>query len=441
MTFSALSEPGSIDLEVSPAGPATVTAPGLAMPPVIGRLAGLPARVLEPLQSPASAALLLAGEEVERALREARSAMVDAIAGALPGFCPADRRLLLAVKRSCFNGQELSRYGKRAEWPALLQVSPGLAERIVTLEEQLQAQDRALGVLYARELTRERRHVLDLLEDRRFLRGVAMGAPDLVRKARSQAPSLVASGFAKPPAKWEESLLRFATRAAAKLSANSTLTSCAPGSIRPSAAAPGLHFDRVPQREISLVRLKRPQLEQLQALLMCHPAVRRRGLVAWNDSVEELEPGRFRFVRDGRWKLAPDAEELLYAEPARVKVSPSNPLLGAARETLREGALRYDDLLARLETGPPSAGGASAARAGLEQLLELGLLLLLPPGPSTSPGSSGGSAASCVRSPRRSSASAKSRRPSRSWSQERRASPPLLAPRSRCSRWPSRTRG
>ncbi len=312
--------------------------------------------------------------------------MVDAITETLSSFGPTDRRLLLAVKRSCFNGRDINRYSKKAEWPALLRISASLAERIVTLEEQLRAQDRALDVIYARELTRERRHVLDLIEDCRFLRGVAIGTPDLVRKVRSQAPSLIASDFGKPPAKWEESLLRFVTRAAAKLSANSTLTSYAPGSIRRSAVARGLHFDCAPQREVSLVRLKRPQLEQFQALLMCHPAMRRRALVAWNDSVEELEPRRFRFVRDGYWKLEPDAEELLYVGRARVKVTFSNPLLGAARETLQEGALRYDDLLARLETGlPPSTGGASDARANLEQLLQLGLLLLLPPWPLHEP--------------------------------------------------------
>ncbi len=367
--FPALSEPGPIEPGTAPVAP-----PGLAVPPVIGRFTGLPARVLDPLGSPVAAAQLQALEAVERELAEARSAMVDAIAEALTGFGPADRRLLLAVKRSCFNGEDIHRYSRKTEWSALLQVSASLAERIVTLEERLHTQDRELDAVYARELARERRHVLDLLEDRRFLRGVAMGTPGLVQKARSQAPALVASGFAKPPAKWEESLLRFVTRAAAKLSANSTLTFSAPGSIRRSAVARGLHFHRAPQREVSLVRLKRPELEQFQALLMRHPAVRRRALVAWNDSVEEIEPGRFRFVRDGHWKLEPDAEEPRYVEPARIKVTLSNPLPGTARETLREGALRYDDLLARLDT-----------RAGLEELLDLGLLLLLPPWPLHEP--------------------------------------------------------
>ncbi|HBL29334.1 MAG TPA: hypothetical protein DD490_21085 [Acidobacteria bacterium] len=313
--------------------------------------------------------------------------MVAAIAETLTSFSATDRRFLLLVKRSCFNGQDIGRLSGKAEWSALLQVSASLADRILTLEAKLHAQDRGLEVIYASELTRERRHVLEHLEDRKFLRGVAMRTPDLVQKARRQAPSLIALDFAKPPAKWEDSLLRFITRAAAKLSANSTLTSSVAGSIRRSAVARGLYFGHAPQREVSLVRLKRPQLEQFQALLMCHPAVRRRSLVAWNDSTEESEPGRFRFVRDGHWTLEPDEAELKYIEPARLKVTPSNQmLLRAARAALLEDALRYDDLLARLATGlQPSTGGASDIRAGLEEFLKLGLLLLLPPWPHHEP--------------------------------------------------------
>ncbi len=312
--------------------------------------------------------------------------MVDAITETLPSFDSTDRRLLLAVMRSCFNGRDISRYSKKAEWSALLQVSASMAEQIVNLEEQLHAQDRELDVIYARELTRERRHILKVIEDRRFLRGVAIGTPGLVRKIRSQAPSLVAADFAKPPAKWEDSLLRFVTRAAAKLSANSTLTSYVTGSIRRSAIARGLHFDRAPQREISLVQLKLPQVEQFQALLVRHPAVRGRALVAWNDSVEELEPGRFRFVRDGHWKLEPDAEELQYVESARVKVTPSNPLLGTACETLRGGPLRYDDLLAQLETGlPPSTGARATLGSASKSSSSSGCCSFFPPWPFHEP--------------------------------------------------------
>ena len=386
MYFSALSESGLIEADVSQVDTPPANPLGLAVPPLIGRLAGLPAYVLNPLKSPGAAALVQAGVEVERELTGARKAIIDAITETLPRFKPNERRLLLAVKRRCFNGGDINRYSKESAWSALLQVSAPLAERVVTLERQLYAQGRELDVLYACELTRERRHVLDLIEDQRFLRGMALGTPDLVRKIRSQAPSLAAAEFVKPPAKWEESLLRFITRAAAKLSANSTLTTYATGSVRRSSTARGLCFDPAPQTEISLVRLKRLQLEHLQALLIRHPAVRRRALVAWNDSVEEFEEGRFRFVRDAHWKLGPEAEEPQYVQSVRIKVTPSNPLLDAAREALRDGVLRYDHLLARLGTGLPSAaGGANDAQAALEDLLELGLLLLLPPWPLHEP--------------------------------------------------------
>jgi hypothetical protein len=297
--------------------------------------------------------------------------MVDAISGALPGFDAPVRRFLLNVKRSCFNGREIGAYRGRAGWAALHLVSPGLAERIAALEEQLRENDCAFAALYESELDRERRHLLGLVRDRRFLRGVALGRPGLVEKIRSQAPSFAGPGPLKRPAKWELSLLRFVTRAATKLSANSTLTAYALGSVE--AGPPGFGFAGRPQREVSLVRLDRPQLEQLQMLVARHPAAREHYLAAWNDSVEEVEPGRYGFVRDSRWSLEPGASEFELTKPARVKVHLSEALVGAVRDALRDGAVRYDALL------------ALAAREELDRLIDLGLLFLLPPWPAWEP--------------------------------------------------------
>jgi len=297
--------------------------------------------------------------------------MVDAIGGALPGFDAPVRRFLLNVKRSCFNGREIGAYRGRAEWAALQRVSPGLAERIAVLEEQLRENDHAFAALYESELDRERRHLLGLVRDRRFLRGVALGRPGLVEKVRSQAPSFAGPGPLRRPAKWELSLLRFVTRAATKLSANSTLTAYALGSVE--AGPRGFGFAGTPQREVSLVRLDRPQLEQIQLLVARHPAARERYLAAWNDSVEEVEPGRYGFVRDSRWSLEPGASEFELTKPARVKVHLPEALVGAVRDALRDGAVRYDALL------------ALAAREELDRLIDLGLLFLLPPWPAWEP--------------------------------------------------------
>jgi hypothetical protein len=168
--------------------------------------------------------LLQTRRPLEEKLGEARLLLVEAIGNALPGFDAATRRFMLMVKRSCFNEREIAIYRKKAEWTALLQVSPHLPEHIVALEEQLLEHDRALTTVYGHELARERRHVANLVQDRRFLRGVALGRPGLVEKARSRVSLFAASEPLKRPEKWELSLLRFVTRVAAKLSANSTLT-------------------------------------------------------------------------------------------------------------------------------------------------------------------------------------------------------------------------
>jgi hypothetical protein len=364
-----------------------VSPAGMSAPPVIVRLTGLPAQALGPLTSFPCIALLQAREPLAEELGKARRSMAEAIGDALPGFDAPTRRFLLAVKRSCFNGREIETYRRKAEWAELLRISPNLAERIVALEEELLENDRAFTALHESEFTRERRHILDLLEDRRFLRGMALGRPGLILKIRARLPPLAASGSLKGPTKWEQSLLRFVTRAAAKLSANSTLTAYALGSIQasPAPAPIGFRFVGSPQREVSLVRLNRPELEQFQMLLMRYPAVRERALIAWNGSLEELEPGRYRFLRSGHWDLDPEAEGFHFVRPARVTVQLSNALLGPARDALREGALRYDALLALLENRHGISTSQTTDplnRSSLDQLVDLGLLILMPPWPA-----------------------------------------------------------
>jgi hypothetical protein len=356
---------------------------GLSAPPVIIRLAGLPAHALEPLASPSCFVFMEVLESLEANLAGARHALVDAIRETLPRFDAPARRFLLAVKRSCFNGRDLETYRWRAEWGELLRVSPSLVEHIVSLEEQLRENDQAFTNLYKGEFARERRHILTLLEDRRFLRGIALGRPGLVEKIRARAPSLVASEFLARPEKWEQSLQRFVTRAATKLSANSTLTSYALGSIQAFPNAMGFRFVEALQHEVSLVRINRPELEQFQTLLMRHPAVRERALVMWNDSLEELESGQYRFLRSGHWDLDPGATQFHFARPVKITVRLSNPLLRAAQEALRNGALCYNLLLALLENEDRRTTGTvdPRNRSAIDQLIDLGILIILPPWP------------------------------------------------------------
>jgi hypothetical protein len=360
--------------------------PSMFAPPVIARLAGLPAQALESLTSLPCIVLLQARQPLEDELGETRRSMVQAISDALPGFDAGTRRFLLAVKRSCFNGREIEAWRRKAGWAELLRVSPNLAERILILEEQLRENDRDFTAIHEHELTRERRHILDLVQDHRFLRGIALGRPGLVQQVRAQAVFLTALEFPKRPRKWEQSILRFVTRSAAKLSANSTLTAYALGSIQSSPAP--FRFVGSPQREVSLVRINRPELEQFQTLLIRLPALRGHALVAWNDSVQEIEPGQYRYVRDGYWNLDPGAECFNFVQPARITVRLSRVLLGAARDALGEGILRYDTLLALLADGHGGPRGETPTpidRSDLDQLVELGILILMPPWPNHEP--------------------------------------------------------
>ena len=314
--------------------------------------------------------------------------MAETIGSALARFDPATRRFLLTIKRSCFNGRDIGQYREKAEWGILDQLSPGLPENITALEERLREFECAFTDRYARELARERRHVICLVEDRRFLRGVALGRAGLVQKIHAQLLASGSPGLPPKPAKWEQSLLRFVTRAATKLSANSTLTAYALGSVEAHPSSGSFHFISSPQREISLVRADRPRVEQLQALLLKNPAVRESCLVAWNHSLEEPEAGQYRFLRSGHWTLDPESAAFRFVPPARMKVTLANPVLNAARPLLRDGAVRYDRLLALLPDGKRTEGWEPAEpgiRGALDQLIDLGFLVLMPPWPAYEP--------------------------------------------------------
>ncbi len=358
-----------------------IVSSGLAASPVIGRAAGLPLKSIEPFASPRCASILLARTTLAGEVAVLRAHLVKVIEARLTEFDGPARRFLLSVKRDCFNGRPLRKYRKKPHWATLTGLAMDSAERVHHLEHQIRDIDARFEDVYEREFSRERLQLLEFLDDVHLLRGIAISSPGLVKKARSKALSFATSSGANP-AKWEESLLRFVTRAATKLSANSTLTTYALGSLQESTES---HVSIQPigtRREFSLVRIDRPPIEQFQALLLEHPAVRRRTLVAWNESADEIEPGAFRFVRDSHWKLDTTTGEFRFVRPARIKVKfPQSFQVSAfdAILSLISPGLVYSDLLDRLETE------VSDAQDTLDQLLSIGFLVLLPPWPTHEP--------------------------------------------------------
>lgn len=356
-------------------------------PPTIVRIAGLSGLVLHPFFSAACLRHLEAEEELERQLAAARERLADVIAEALSGFAPEMRRFLLQVRRDGFNGRSLRKHKDRPEWAALLQLSAGLAERILDLEEKAAEGRRTFALVYEGELERERHHLFGTLQDRGFLRGMALGSPELVMRARELAEHLKSINFGRKERKIEQTLLRFVTRAAAKLSPYSTLTKVALGTVRPEPepGGPAFRFIEGALREISLVRVNRALLDQCVTLLLAHPALRESCHVGSNDTLREIETGCWRFLRNGHWSFEAEKEKFRFVPAAHVQVRLSGPLLASVREALDGGPLRYEALLTDLERRLGEGDGPQLRfrlAAGLDRLISVGLLDLLPPWPS-----------------------------------------------------------
>src|ERR1700753_1859689 len=155
----------------------------LSSPPVVVRLAGLPAGALTPLTSPACIALLKARQPIEEELDDALRVVIEKIGKALPTFDAGTRRFMLEVRRGCFNGRSIEQFRGKPEWTDLLRISAAFPERILFLQKRLAEHNSTLTTVHENELNRERLHVLEFMQDKRFLRGVALHSGGLVQKA------------------------------------------------------------------------------------------------------------------------------------------------------------------------------------------------------------------------------------------------------------------
>jgi len=326
--------------------------------------------------------------EAERHLRgrltSIRTSFVDLLAGTLPRFPSETRRFLLAVKRDAFNGRELARHTAHPEWPVLESVTDGLARKLLDLEAEAYQLDAEFLSCYEQERDRERRHLFEHLIDTRFLRGVALSSPDLVDRAMvlSRRP---AGRFGRRERKVEQSLLRFVTRAAAKLSPCSTLTAFALGAVSENADPGQWGILDADLREISLVRASRHVLESYQTLLLRHPGVRDRCYLALNDTAEEIEPGRYRLLRPGHWQLDPDRGEFTYAPAAQVRVTLNSTLVKSMRRLLAPGPGLYSAVVRELATSEVVTERGEEIHSRIERLVSVGFVNLLPPWPTYEP--------------------------------------------------------
>lgn len=352
--------------------------------PLIVRIAGLPGTALAPFSSPRCLELLETARAHRAAVASVRSRFVEILAEALPRFPAETRRFLLAVKRDAFNGRELSRHAAHPEWAALDRLSRGQAEDLLALQAATQQLDAELRRCIEEEHDRERRHLYEHLADTRFRRGIALTSPELVERALelSRRP---AGRFDRRARKVEQSLLRFVTRAAAKLSPSSTLTTFALGALSETADPGSLAAFDAGLSEVSLVCVNRGVLDAYFALLQHHPQVRACCLLALNDSAEEIEPGRYRFLRPGRWQRDGEHRELRYLPQAQVRVTLNRDLTGPLCRLLAAGPALYADVIRDLVRVGVAHDRGGEIHSRIEKLLSLGFLVLLPPWPTHEP--------------------------------------------------------
>jgi hypothetical protein len=310
--------------------------------------------------------------EIRAELARTRAELVDRLHALIPGAPPSLRRALLAVKRDAFNGRGLERHRGTASWEELRRLAGPCVDSAGRLEAELASHTAALEAAHAHVCERERLRLLALLEDPALLRGIALSSPVLVESLRRHRdPAALARD-----GRLEASLLRYASRAALKLSPYSTLTPTALGRTRDDLPAGGPRLLGQGWSQRSLVRLKRYSLSQITEMLRRYPPVRERLRVVLNSSAEELEPGRYRFLKPAGWVLDAGEGRVRSVLPAVVTASLEGPVASRLWRELPEKGLTWAGLTAWLRAEIPGSGEEA------ERLLELGFLRCLWPWPA-----------------------------------------------------------
>lgn len=362
-------------------------APSASALPFIVRIAGLPATVLSSLGSPGLLAGVARHEQIQRKMTRVQQELVDLIESQLSRFSASERRFLLSVKRDCYNHRDLSRHIESSHWPLIEQLSPGFARRQLAMQEESSQAAKDLEDLFELELNRELDALYRLTTDSRFQRGLALSSPDVVqalREHRTRHGNRQARyAFQdRRQRKLDQTLLRFATRAAAKLSPNSTLTTLALGRIEAEAIEPLSMLEPTRLAETSCLRLDRIYIGQIQELLLYAPEIRDLCRVSINDTLEQTDSRRFRWVRPSRWHIEEEKRKLVLAPFSLVKAQIDTDLLSLIQQSLAAGADNYKDLshLVRSQAGQQRpVQQRTALQTALDRFIEAGLLQLLPP--------------------------------------------------------------
>ncbi|MFE4668822.1 lantibiotic dehydratase [Streptomyces sp. NPDC056716] len=343
-----------------------------AMPPMVVRMAGLPAATLAELAFDDTAEHLRRVVELHRRLTAEATALgaeLHAVIGALPPGSPA-KSWLVALRRALHG---LRRPARRAWDPALAALVPGeLAGRVYAWAEQRdtwQGERDALPGTLATELTTAGDRYRALLSDPWFRRGLYHSDPVL----SDALDRWLADPTRRPRRKTLSRLTRYATRAAAKTSPYSGFMVAGPGEWAAGAgewaAGAASESPRLPAG---------PQGHPARGVSELYEAVVR----PWFDAVVRIpgvadsmavrvNPSLTTVGQRLRFLGPPPTEQVVTIETA--------PAVTTCLQLLREHPLMsLRELCERLAV---AAGSASDAEAGrfVDRLRDIGLLETVPP--------------------------------------------------------------
>jgi hypothetical protein len=342
--------------------------------PIIARVAGLPASTMTALASARSLEAIDQLDALEGQLDALREEAAARIFEVLTSADPDDRRALLKLKRDCFNKRSIGKHRQAAYWPSLRRWIGDVGDRMGAVEDELAAAQERFRACYRDDRNRGRQQLRELSRDAGLMRGITLASPGLVAHI-DRLHQIDVQHYQRREHKVLHSFLRYASRAAVKLSPYSTLSKIGFGVVAGDERTPVRYLEGE-RHEQSLVRVKRYLLDQCCRLLFHHPAVRDRLTLLVNGSVEDLGDALYRFIRPMVLETDESSGELRHTQPSIVQVRLRGPLIAWLLESLGEG-MRYADahrtIVEEFEAAPQSI------EATIGKLVNIGFLRLVPP--------------------------------------------------------------
>lgn len=349
--------------------------------PLIVRVAGLPGETMALFSHPSLIDAIAERERLREELVPIRASLVDCLHQTIRGAAKEERRFLLSMKRRCFNAESLAPHRVDPRWPLLADVASTLVAKVVTSEEAIVVLDATIEELYRRALREERESVVELFESQGLKRGVALASP-LVGQYLDRLGKRRADDYGRREKRLHSTLLRYASRAAVKLSPFTTLTRTAIG--RAMEVPDGCAFvPGGPWRERSTVCLHRVLLGQYICLLLRCRRFTESLPVAMNETLS-VEGERYRFFRPSRWVFDEESRSFRYEEASFVRIKLEGPLVSWLLAELRDGPRTWRHLLAGVQAELGEDDPDLVAN-GLTELIGTGLLNLVPPWDTSAP--------------------------------------------------------